>query len=141
MTAQPERLLLDEMLPPHLATALHHHGLDVLAVAAHPDLVASSDHELVELAITEHRTVVTMDVGDFYRIHTNRTAAGAPMPPLIFVSAARFPASRQSAAQLAAALIAAVETGGATAHGGIRWLAPVPAVVRDRGRRRSSGGT
>lgn len=125
VTARLERLLLDEMLPPDLATTLNEHGLDALAVAAQPELVGTSDYQLVELAVLAQRTLVTMDVGGFHRIHINRTAIDAPMPPLILVSAARFPTSRGSLPQLAAALIAAIESGGATAHGGIRWLAPV----------------
>jgi predicted nuclease of predicted toxin-antitoxin system len=123
MTAGPERLLLDEMLPPQLATELSNRGIDTRAVTAEPALIGSSDDDLVELALAEQRTIVTMDVGDFHRIRINRTASGLPMPPLIFVSAARFATSRDATSRLVTALGAAVAPDRTAASGGVRWLA------------------
>ena len=125
MTPRRERLLLDEMVPPVLAELLSDRGIDALAVAAAPALVSATDYELVEHAFALERTIVTMDVRDFHRLHTTRVATGLPMPPLIFINPARFPLSRRAIPRLAAALVATVEAGGASGFGGIRWLAPV----------------
>jgi predicted nuclease of predicted toxin-antitoxin system len=112
------------MLPPQLATKLSDRGINTRAVTAEPALIGSSDECLVELALAEQRTIVTMDATDFHRIRTNRTASGLPMPPLIFVNARRFPVSRAAASQLEAALAAAVTAARTESFGGVRWLTP-----------------
>jgi Domain of unknown function (DUF5615) len=62
------KLLLDEMLSPDIAELLHGRGYDVEAVAgsAHTEL---SDPELLELARSQQRAVVTNNVRDFRPLH------------------------------------------------------------------------
>ena len=58
------RLLLDEMLSPAIARELRERGHDVLAAADHFGWVALSDAEVMALARTERRAVVTKeDIG------------------------------------------------------------------------------
>ena len=53
------RLLLDEMLSPAIARELRERGYDVLALADQPGWVALSDPDVMTLARTERRAVVT----------------------------------------------------------------------------------
>jgi Domain of unknown function (DUF5615) len=63
------KLLLDEMLTPVIARKLCERGHDVEAVAGHPDREALSDPEIVAVARTEHRAVVTNNLRDYRPLH------------------------------------------------------------------------
>ncbi|WP_445147790.1 DUF5615 family PIN-like protein [Baekduia sp. Peel2402] len=62
------KLLLDEMLSPVIAELLHSRGYDVQAIAAsaHAEL---SDPEVLDLARSQQRAVVTNNVRDFRPLH------------------------------------------------------------------------
>jgi predicted nuclease of predicted toxin-antitoxin system len=72
------KLLLDEMLSPAIARELHARGHDVEAVAGHPEREALSDPEVLALARTEHRAVVTNNVRDFRPLHNEAIIPGGP---------------------------------------------------------------
>jgi len=72
------RLLLDEMLSPAIARELRERGYDVLAVADHPGWVALFDPEVMALARTERRAVVTNNLRDCRPLHADAITAGGP---------------------------------------------------------------
>jgi predicted nuclease of predicted toxin-antitoxin system len=72
------RLLLDEMLSPAIARALRERGHDVLAIADHPGWVALSDPEVMTLARTERRAVVTNNLRDYRPLHADAITPGGP---------------------------------------------------------------
>src|SRR6478609_4613692 len=75
---QAVRLLLDEMLSPAIARELRGRGHDVLAVADHPGWVALSDPEVMALARTERRAVVTNNLRDYRPPHAEAIIPGGP---------------------------------------------------------------
>jgi predicted nuclease of predicted toxin-antitoxin system len=72
------RLLLDEMLAPAIARELRERGHDVIAVAGHPGRVALSDPEVMALARTERRAVVTSNLRDYRPLHADAITPGGP---------------------------------------------------------------
>lgn len=72
------KLLLDEMLSPAIARELRARGHDVEAIAGHPDREALPDPEVLTLARTEHRAVVTNNVRDFRPLHNDAIIPGGP---------------------------------------------------------------
>ena len=72
------RLLLDEMLSPAIARELRGRGHDVLAVADHPGGAALSDPEVMTLARTERRAVVTTNLRDYRPLHADAITPGGP---------------------------------------------------------------
>ena len=81
------RLLLDEMLSPVIARELQARGHDVQAVAAHPAREALPDPEVLALARSERRTIVTNNVRDFRPLHVEAVLPGGPGHyGMIFVS-------------------------------------------------------
>lgn len=72
------KLLLDEMLSPAIARELATRGLDVQAVAGHPEWEALPDAETLALAWTERRVIVTNNVRDFRPLHVEAVMLGGP---------------------------------------------------------------
>ncbi len=72
------KLLLDEMLSPVIAQALCDRGHDVEAIKGHPLHEALSDREVVNLARSQCRAVVTNNVVDFRPLHHEAIALGGP---------------------------------------------------------------
>jgi hypothetical protein len=80
------RLLLDEMLSPAIARELRSRGHDVETVARNPAGEARSDPDVLALARTEHRAVVTNNLRDFRPLHHEAiTPGGAGHFGMIFV--------------------------------------------------------
>jgi hypothetical protein len=71
------RLLLDEMLSPAIARELREHGHDVLAIAD-SEWAALSDPEVMALARTERRAVVTNNLRDYRPLHADAVTPGGP---------------------------------------------------------------
>ena len=72
------KLLLDEMLSPAIARELTARGYDVEAVAGHPTREALQDPEVLSLARTERRAIVTNNVRDFRPLHAEAVMPGGP---------------------------------------------------------------
>jgi len=72
------KLLLDEMLSPVIAEQLRERGHDVEAVNGHPLREALSDREVMDLARSERRAVVTNNLVDFRPLHHEAIAPGGP---------------------------------------------------------------
>jgi predicted nuclease of predicted toxin-antitoxin system len=66
------------MLSPAIARELQARGYDVEAVAGHPDREALPDPEVLALARTERRAVVTNNVRDFRPLHVEAVMPGGP---------------------------------------------------------------
>ena len=71
------RLLLDEMLAPVIATRLRERGHDVEAVKG-GDHEGVTDRELLALARSERRALVTNNVVDFRPLHVEAISPGGP---------------------------------------------------------------
>lgn len=72
------KLLLDEMLSPVIAEQLRANGYDVESVAGHPLREALSDREVLDLARSEQRAVVTNNLVDFRPLHHEAIVPGGP---------------------------------------------------------------
>ena len=72
------KLLFDEMLTSAIARELQAHGQDAEAVAGHPDRQALSDPDVLALARTEHRAIVTNNLRDFRPLHHEAITPGGP---------------------------------------------------------------
>lgn len=59
------KLLLDEMLAPDIARELRERGHDVETVAGHPDWASLSGSQLLTVARTERRAIVTNNLRDY----------------------------------------------------------------------------
>ena len=70
------RLLLDEMFSPAIARELCARGHDVQAVAGHPEWEALSDPQVMTLARTERRAIVTNNVRDYRPLHVEAVTPG-----------------------------------------------------------------
>ena len=64
------------MLSPAIARALRERGHDVLAVAERPGWAALSDPEVVALARTQHRAIVTTNLRDYRPLHAEAITPG-----------------------------------------------------------------
>jgi predicted nuclease of predicted toxin-antitoxin system len=71
------KLLLDEMLTPAIARELCSRGYDVQAVAGHQDREGLSDPDVLDLARTERRAIVTSNLRDFRPLHHEAITPGA----------------------------------------------------------------
>lgn len=83
------RLLLDEMLPPQVASALRARGLDVVAIKEHQELIALGDEEVLDVAILDDRAVVTDNLSDFLPIFWSRTTSGLACASIVALSSTR----------------------------------------------------
>ncbi|MGH3504739.1 MAG: DUF5615 family PIN-like protein [Nocardioidaceae bacterium] len=119
------RLLLDEMFHPRIATELAARGHDCVAVVAEAALRESSDAELLAHALADGRALVTNNVVDFERLRRQHTAAGEPVPPLIYTSDAAFPRDRRFIGRLITALEHAWTSDASATTGGVLWLQPI----------------
>lgn len=70
------KLLLDEMLTPDIARELRARGHDVEAVAGHPDWEGLSDSQIMAVARTEHRAIVTNNLRDYRPLHSEAITPG-----------------------------------------------------------------
>jgi Domain of unknown function (DUF5615) len=70
------KLLLDEMLAPAIAGELRARGHDAEAVAGRPDCEAMSDPEVLAVARSEHRALVTGNLRDFRPLHAEAVVPG-----------------------------------------------------------------
>jgi len=97
------KLLLDEMLSPDIAEVLHGRGYDVQAIAnsAHAEL---SDPDVLDLARSQQRAVVTNNVRDFRPLHIAAVGAGGAGHYGIIFMASNFRRSKADIGRIADAL-------------------------------------
>ena len=81
------KLLLDEMLPAVIAEQLRARGHDVEAINGNPAHEGLSDTDVLDLARSERRAVVTNNVIDFRRLHHDAvTPGGAGHYGMVFMA-------------------------------------------------------
>lgn len=97
------KVLLDEMYPARLATALRAEGIEATTVAE-LGLAGSADPEVFAAALAGDYAVLTENVGDFTQLAAEHCAAGRHHCGLLIALSSRF--SRQAAGS--ARLVAAV---------------------------------
>ena len=120
--ASPNRLLLDEMFSPRIASALRQHGIDCVCVVEDRHLAAHDDETVLIAALTQQRVLVTNNVADFETLRRRRIEAGSPVPGLIYTDDAAFPRGRAWIGALASALTVAATQRLVDRHGGVLWL-------------------
>lgn len=123
-SSTPDALLLDEMYSPRIASLLAKRRIDCIAVAKDQLLCASDDETVLLAALDQHRVLVTNNVVDFEPLRRTRTAAGLPVPPLIYTDDSTFPRDRAFVDRIAAALAVAATEHVTAACGGVLWLSP-----------------
>ena len=98
------RLLLDEMLSPAIAHQLRAVGADVEAIAETPGLRGTPDADVLELAASRARVLVTDNIQDFRRLEALWAAQGRTHSGILYFSTRTFPTSTRRMGQIAAAL-------------------------------------
>jgi hypothetical protein len=121
-SSNPDALLLDETYSPRIAALLVAQHVNCVAVAEDEVLRASDDEIVLLAALDQQRVLVTNNVIDFEPLRRTRTAAGLPVPPLIYTDDATFPRSRAFVDRIAAALAVAARGHLTAAYGGVLWL-------------------
>ncbi len=66
------------MLSPAVASELRERGHDVVVVADHSDWAALSDPEVMALARTQRRAIVTNNLRDYRPLHADAVTPGGP---------------------------------------------------------------
>jgi uncharacterized protein YbjT (DUF2867 family) len=98
------KLLLDEMLTPAIARQLRDRGHDVEAGSGHPEREALSDREVMTLARSELRAVVTNNVRDFRPLHHEAVIPGGPGHDGVIFIPSSYRRSRADTGRIIAAL-------------------------------------
>jgi hypothetical protein len=98
-------LLLDEMLPPSLAATLNDAGCDTVAVSANPEWRGATDAEVLELAASSGRIVVTGNIRDFVPLSNVWAAQGRAHPGMLLLSTKTFPMVPERTGRIAAAIV------------------------------------
>lgn len=117
-------LLLDEMIGPQVAQELRDRGLDVVALAERSDLRALPDDAVLDVARDQGRTLVTLNVGDFARLHQQWLAEGRRHAGIVMVTTQAFPQNRGFVGALVSALHAAAESSTLPGPGEVGYLRP-----------------
>lgn len=116
------RLLLDEHFSPAIARQLRSRGNDVVAARERVELHGLDDRELLALATTERRAIVTENVADFAELHRQSVVRGDPHAGLVFTSPRRFPRTRRAIGRLVRGLDRLVAEGPNDLDGQTWWL-------------------
>jgi hypothetical protein len=102
------KLLIEEMYPPALATALREASIDATTVAA-LRLAGSSDTEVFGAAVAGGYALLTENVGDFTRIAAEHSTAGGHHNGLLIALSSRFSRRPAGIKPLIAAIQAVAE--------------------------------
>jgi predicted nuclease of predicted toxin-antitoxin system len=94
------RWLIDEMLPPAIATELDTLGHDARS-ARDMHLTETADETIFDMAVAELRVIVTENFSDFARLVEQRHARELPCVPVVFVRKRDFPRRGALAVHLA----------------------------------------
>ena len=107
-----------------VATELRRRGHDVVGAQERPELRGRTDREVLALATSEQRAVVTEHVGDFARLFNLFAAAGESHAGIVPVGRRRFPRTTARSGDLVRALGALLRThkGDDELRDGMVWL-------------------
>lgn len=117
------KLILDEMHSHLVATTLSERGHDVIAVLLDPALRGIADRDLLALAASAGRALVTENVGDFMRLHRAWVAEGRTHAGLVFTHPKSYPRAKKGyPGDLIAALERLLEGGSPGGDSWVLWL-------------------
>lgn len=97
------KLLLDEHLSPDIAEGLRDRGHDVVAVKEREEWIQLSDDEVIAVAVSERRAVVTNNLRDYRPRAAELIIAGGGHYGMVYVPA-NFRRTRQDVGRIIAAL-------------------------------------
>ncbi len=120
------RLLLDEMISPAVAGQLRARGHDVEAVAERIDLVGATDDEVLRVAASADRVVITMNISDFALLDRDWRSLSRTHSGITFVATVSFPQGRSLVGALVESLDAAASAGRLPGPGEVRFLGRTP---------------
>lgn len=92
--------LIDEMLPDSIAVVLNDKGHDAVS-AASLGIRGAQDSEVLQIAVTEHRVLVTENFADFASLIEIRQQHNEECTPVVFVRKAAFPSGGALASRVA----------------------------------------
>jgi predicted nuclease of predicted toxin-antitoxin system len=98
------RVLLDEHFSPEIARQLRDRGHDAVAVREELGIRGLSDLDVLALATTQRRAVVTENVADFMELHRAAIVTHTSHFGLIFTSPRQFPRTRRAIGRMVRAL-------------------------------------
>lgn len=116
------KVLLDAQLSHEIAELLRARGHDAEAVTARPDLPSNApDAQLMELAHSERRAIVTNNIKDFRPIAAQRLASGEGHSGLILIPST-VPRTKASVRPLADAIEAVIRSNPSGLADSERWI-------------------
>lgn len=98
------RLLLDEHFSPEIARQLRDRGHDAVALRVLVEVHGLSDRDVMSLATSGRRAIVTENVADFVELHRAAVITQTMHFGLIFTSPRQFPRTRRAMGRLVRAL-------------------------------------
>ena len=98
------RLLLDEHFSPEIARQLRDRGHDAVAAREVLDAPGVSDRELLTLATSQRRAIVTENVADFVELHRLGIITSTSHFGIVFTSPRQFPRTRRGIGRMVRAL-------------------------------------
>lgn len=84
------RWLIDEMLPDSIADALNDKGHDAVSIAS-LGLRGAQDSEVLQIAVSDHRVLVTENFADFASLVEKRQQHDEECAPVVFLRKSAFP--------------------------------------------------
>jgi len=109
-------LLLDEMFSGTIAAQLRPAGIDVVCIVENPQLRSISDAEVLDLATSEMRVLVTGNIRDFEPLNQVWAAQQRQHGGMLYVSSGTFPVNSLRTGNVAKALL--------QRHSNHHWPAP-----------------
>ena len=97
--------LIDEMLPASIADALNDKGHDAVSIAS-LGIRGTQDSEVLQIAVTEHRVLVTENFADFASLVEKRQQYNEECTPVVFLRKSVFPSGGALTCQPGAASMA-----------------------------------
>ncbi len=104
------RVLLDEMLSPAVAEQLRKRGLDTVAVLERGELIGMPDEDLLDVATSEKRLLVTFNISDFAVIARTWRADARTHAGLVYLASREFPQNDRLNGRIVRALTSARDT-------------------------------
>jgi Domain of unknown function (DUF5615) len=118
------KLLLDEMFSPLVASELRARGHDAVAIKEREEWQSLSDPEVIALARTEQRALVTANLRDFRPLHAELVAPGGKGHAGMVFLPTSFRPTRAATGQIVEALVVrlAEYPGDADLANGETWI-------------------
>ncbi len=99
-----KRLLLDEMLSGEISRQTKLSGIDALALVAEAELRGIPDSQVLELARSQSRILVTANIGDFELLNILWLAEARIHSGILYINSKAFPFDRNQLGRIVVAL-------------------------------------